>query len=200
MEIGHTVRALLTGIPHLLLGGRSSVRAGAERLASARLGVRGLPVIIPMDSVAFNPGGPIPSRYTADGDSLTPPLLWRDVPEATRSLVLIAEDPDAPTPQPFVHWIALMPPESRSLGILLSKEQAATAETGRTTLLRTGWVGCAPPRGDSAHHYHFQLFALDRELRHLGSHPGRSALLRQMKGHVLGFGELVGTYQRTSLH
>jgi Raf kinase inhibitor-like YbhB/YbcL family protein len=197
MNFGHTFRALLTGVPHLLLGGRSPVRAGTERLASSRLGVEGLPVI-PMDSVAFDAGGPIPSRYTADGEGFTPPLLWRDVPEGTRALVLIAEDPDAPTPQPFVHWIALLPPAARSLGVLLGNEQAAV-EMGRTTTLRTGWVGCAPPRGDTPHHYHFQLFALDRE-PHLGPHPGRSALLREMKGHVLAFGELVGTYQRGSLH
>lgn len=198
MDIGHTFRALVSGVPHLLLGGRSQVRAGTERLASARLGVRqGLPYL-PLDSVAFNQGGPIPVRYTADGEEITPPLQWQDVPRAARSLVLIVEDPDAPIPQPFVHWIAVMSPEVRTLGFMLN-HGASHVETGRTSLLRTGWVGCAPPRGDSPHHYHFQLFALDRELR-LGSHPGRSALLRRMKGHVVGFGELVGTYAREPSH
>lgn len=197
MDIGHTFRALLTGLPHLLIGGRSPVRAGNERLASSRLEVEGLPAI-PMESVAFDAGGPIPSRYTADGQEFTPPLMWSDVPAGTRALVLIAEDPDAPTPRPFVHWIAVLPARARSLGVLLGNDQAAV-ETGMTTLLRTGWVGCAPPRGDTPHHYHFQLFALDRELE-VGPHPGRSALLREMKGHVLGFGELVGTYQRGAVH
>jgi len=198
MDIGHTLRALISGVPHLFLGGHSRIRAGVERLASSRLGVReGLPYL-PLDSVAFNQGGPIPVRYTADGEEITPPLQWQDVPKSTRSLVLIAEDPDAPIPQPFVHWIAVMSPEVRTLGFML-RPGTSHVESGRTTLLRTGWVGCAPPRGDNAHHYHFQLFALDRELR-LGSHPGRSALLRRMKGHVVGFGELVGTYERELAH
>ena len=198
MDLGHTFRALVSGVPHLLLGGRSPVRAGNERLASVRLGVReGLPYI-PLDSVAFNQGGSIPVRYTADGEELTPPLQWQDVPKGTRSLVLLVEDPDAPTPQPFVHWIALMSPDVRTLGFML-RPGTSTVESGRNSLLRTGWVGCAPPRGDQAHHYHFQIFALDRELR-LGSHPGRSALLRRMRGHVVGFGELVGTYSREHAH
>lgn len=197
MDVLHTLRALLTGAPHLFLGGRSPIRAGNERLASVRLGVRDLPSIL-LESTAFDAGGPIPSRYTADGEELPPPLVWRELPEGTRSLVLIAEDPDAPLPQPFVHWIALMPSGTHGLGVLPGDDRAEV-EMGRTTMLRTGWVGCAPPRGDTAHHYHFQLFALDRVLP-LGMHPGRSELLREMQGHVLGFGELVGTYQRGPLH
>jgi Raf kinase inhibitor-like YbhB/YbcL family protein len=191
MELGHTFRALVTGVPHLFLGGSPPVRAGQERLASVRLEAEAArPILI--ESLVFAHGGSIPVRYTADGQGLAPPLEWGAVPPGTRALVLIAEDPDAPTPRPFVHWIAVMPPEVRSLGI---NTGPASVDAGRTTLLRTGWIGCAPPKGDSAHHYHFQLFALDREL-HAGSHPGRSTLLRRMKGHVIGFGEVVGTYQR----
>jgi Raf kinase inhibitor-like YbhB/YbcL family protein len=197
MDVVHTIRALLTGVPHLFLGGRSPIRAGNERLASSRLAVEGLAPLL-LESPAFDSGGPIPTRYTAEGEGLPPPLVWRKVPAGTRSLVLIAEDPDAPLPQPFVHWIALMPGGARGLGTLPGDDRAEV-ELGRTTLLRTGWVGCAPPRGDTAHHYHFQLFALDRAL-HVGMHPGRAELLREMKGHVLGFGELVGTYQRQPLH
>ena len=198
MDLGHTLRALLTGVPHLLVGGRSRVRAGLERLASARLGVRrGVPSI-PLDSVAFPHGGPIPERYTADGDEMTPPLHWREVPGDTRSLVLLVEDPDAPTPRPFVHWIAVMPPDVCTLGFRLAPGPSPV-DSGRTSLLRTGWLGCAPPWGDRAHHYHFQLFALDRPLS-LGARPGRSALLRRMRGHVVGFGERVGTYERPLAH
>lgn len=195
MEIGHAVRALVTGVPHIFLGGQSSVRAGTERLASVRLGVTGVKPIL-IESLVFSDGGSIPVRYTADGKGLPPPLEWQEVPRGTRSLVLLAEDPDAPTPLPFVHWIAVMPPNTRSLGINVGP---TAIDMGLTSLLRTGWIGCAPPRGDLAHHYHFQLFALNREI-HTGPPLGRTLLLRQMKGHVIGFGEVIGTYERDGRH
>ncbi len=193
MDLGHAVRALVAGVPHLFFGGRSSVRAGIERISSYRLEARHTwPLRV--DSPVFAHGGPIPVRFTADGEGLAPPLQWGEAPEGTRTLVLMAEDPDAPMPQPFVHWIVVMPPHIRGLGVPQADE-GPSGKTGLSSMLRAEWIGCAPPPGDAAHHYHFQLFAVDRELR-VGRHPGRSALLRQMKGHVIGFGELVGTYQR----
>ena len=193
MDLGHAVRALVTGVPHLFFGGRSPVRAGIERIASYRLGAReAFPLKV--ESPAFVLNAPIPVRYTADGEGLAPPLRWSEAPPGTRTLVLLAEDPDAPIPQPFVHWIVLMPPDVRGLGVA-QDDHGPSGRTGLSSFLRAEWIGCAPPPGDTVHHYHFQFFALDRELR-VGRHPGRSALLKQMKDHVIGFGELVGTYHR----
>lgn len=56
-------------------------------------------------SAAFKAGQPIPKKYTEDGGDLSPPLKWDGVPEGTQELVLIVDDPDAPTPQPWVHWV-----------------------------------------------------------------------------------------------
>lgn len=197
MAIPHALRAVFTGVPHLLLGGESPVRAGLERLAFMRLDARpSLPLLV--TSSAFAESGPIPERYTADGEGKAPPIQWERVPEGTQCLVLLVEDPDAPTPRPFVHWLAVLPPDSRGLG-LETQGDATTVMKGFTSMLSRDWVGCAPPPGDSAHHYHFQLFALDRALP-ISRPLGRSELLRHMRGHILGFGELVGTYQRPARH
>ncbi len=110
----------------------------------------------------------------------------------------MVEDPDAPTPRPFVHWLAMMPPEVLSLG-MDARQDETFVRKGFTSMLSTDWVGCAPPQGDLEHHYHFQLFALNRELP-MRQPLGRTALLSQMKDHVLGFNELIGTYRRPMTH
>jgi phosphatidylethanolamine-binding protein (PEBP) family uncharacterized protein len=58
-----------------------------------------------VSSSAFEPGGAIPQKYTGEGQNISPPLQWRGLPEGTRELALICDDPDAPRPTPFVHWM-----------------------------------------------------------------------------------------------
>jgi hypothetical protein len=176
-------------MPHILFGGVPPERAGEERLAFHKLGAypTGLPAL---SSEAFVDAGPIPRIYTVEGEGKSPPLRWKVVPGGTRALALIVEDPDAPTPDPFVHWIVTgIPPTAGSIEAAL----AQGAHQGRNSMLRASWAPCAPPKGDEAHRYFFQLFALSRET---GPVPGRSALLTAMRGCVLGSATLVGTFRR----
>ena len=191
-ETQHLMRSLLRGIPHLVLGGVPPERAGEERLAHRRLGIAPGTDLLRLTSDAFANGEPIPTRYAADGGNAEPPLSWVGVPHHTRSLALVVEDPDAPTPLPFVHWLvhSILP----SAGSL-DAARAAGARVGKNSMFQRGWAGCAPPKGDFAHRYFFQLFALDRELT-LPSRAGRSALLYALGGHLLACATLIGTYRR----
>ena len=102
------------------------------------------------------------------------------------------EDPDAPTPNPFVHWIVYgIPPAADSAGAALARG----AHAGRNSMMRASWAGCAPPRGDRAHRYVFQLFAVDGPLQ-LRTHAGRSAVVAALRHRVIGLGLLTGTYRR----
>ena len=190
-ETQHVLRSLLRGMPHLLFGGVPRERAGEQRLAFRRLAVEPSGDLR-LTSDAFANGEPIPIRYTADGGGAEPPLRWSGVPQEARSLALVVEDPDAPTPLPFVHWLVYaIPPSAKSI----DAARAGGAREGRNSMFSTGWVGCAPPKDDLAHRYFFQLFALRGSLD-LGPGAGRSALLRAMSGRVVSCATLIGTYRR----
>jgi Raf kinase inhibitor-like YbhB/YbcL family protein len=158
---------------------------------------------IKIDSPAFAHGAPIPKKYTGDGEDVSPALNWSAVPSATRQLALICDDPDAPTPQPWVHWVIYrLPPSTTALpeGVAKSAslEMPAGAVQGKnswTSGQQIGYRGPAPPPGHGVHHYHFRLYALDTALD-LPPGAAKQELLDAMEGHVLGQGELVGTYER----
>jgi len=150
---------------------------------------------------AFEKDGPIPLQYVADGDNASPAIEWSNAPEATKSFVLIADDPDAQKPKPFTHWLAYDIPASTTKlregipGTPVLQEPKG-AKQGANSMGSIGYTGPKPPVGDPAHHYHFQVFALDVET--LGLEPGakRDAVLKAMEGHVLAEGEIVGTFER----
>jgi len=197
MEVLHTVKCLTMGMPAIMFGGHPMCRAGDERLAGR---VFEAEQTLGMMSDAFGSGEMMPTRFTADGSDMSPPLSWWNAPAGCRSYALIVEDPDAPTPNPFVHWLAYnIPPEVRkvpeSIPVQEMLSDPVSMRQGKNSRMKIGYTGCAPPKGDSSHHYHFQLFALDRVLD-LAAGAGRSALMKAMKGHVLSKGDLVGTYQR----
>jgi Raf kinase inhibitor-like YbhB/YbcL family protein len=152
----------------------------------------GAPATIDVESTAFADGAPIPEKYSDYGASISPPLTWTGVPEGTRSLVLLMEDPTAKSPIPFVHWsVANIDPAATGI----PENTNSPFYTGSNSRSRTRYVGPRPPEGDPPHPYHFQLFALDVRL----SLPGgfnRHALLKAMDGHVLARGEHVGTYAK----
>jgi Raf kinase inhibitor-like YbhB/YbcL family protein len=190
-ETQHVLRSLLRGLPHLVVGGVPPERAGEERLALHVLGIEpGGELRVASD--AFGHGEPIPIRYTVDGGAAEPPLKWDGVPKGAASLALVVEDPDAPTPRPFVHWLVYAIPPSAGT---IDAARAAGAREGKNSLFKTGWAGCAPPKGDVAHRYFFQLFALEGALD-LPAGAGRSALLRAMRGRVSACATLIGTYRR----
>jgi hypothetical protein len=150
-------------------------------------------------SAAFVLGAAIPKLYTCDGADHSPPLAWTGVPEGTKSLVLIVDDPDAPDPRAprmtWVHWVLYnLPPDLKGLPEAVS-DAALPAGTGQgvNDWKRTGYGGPCPPIG--RHRYFHKLYALDTRLPDLG-HPTKTRLLQAMDGHILDQTELVGTYQR----
>lgn len=158
------------------------------------------PVPLAVTSPAFQDGGRIPDRFARGGENVSPALHWSRLPEKTASVALICEDPDAPTPSPFIHWVifnipASIPglPEGVPHGPL--PPDPGGASQGVNDFDGVGYDGPAPPRGHGPHRYRFQIHALDAVL---SAPPGLSALaLRQaMEGHVLGKGVLVGTFSR----
>lgn len=147
-------------------------------------------------SPAFARGKPIPADYTCDGKNISPPLRWSNAPAGTRSFALICDDPDAPGGD-WVHWVvygipgnALELPEN----VLPSESLPDGSKQGINSFNKTGYGGPCPPSG-RAHRYFFRIFALDTDLD-LKPKAARAELESAMKGHVLGMGESMGTYQR----
>lgn len=188
-------------IDSLKRGVGSSVRprrAGDSKVGVHRVEVRSARVIT-VESAAFPEGEAIPRRYAGDGDNVSPPLAWGALPEGTRELVVLCEDPDAPTPTPYAHWVLYgLPPEVHQLpeDVQMTPELSAMgAHQGVNGQRDMGWMGPLPPRGHGVHHYHFEVFALDAPLT-LGERPTRDDVVYAMRGHVLGCGETIGTYAR----
>jgi Raf kinase inhibitor-like YbhB/YbcL family protein len=183
------------GLGHALRG----VRAGYDKIVSEDNAFAAIPEAIRLESAAFEDGGPIPARFTNDGEKRSPPLTWSGVPQSAQSLVLIAEDPDAPTPQPLVHLLAWdLPADMTAVkeGLFKSAGHDGLDETlGYNSFLQTAYLAPDPPTGHGPHLYVFQLFALDRKLA-FAHPPGRGAVVEAMKGSVTAKGVLVGTYER----
>ena len=153
-----------------------------------------------IQSSALGNSASIPKRYTGDGGDVSPPLSWTGVPTAARELALICDDPDAPRPEPWVHWVIYkIPAAACGLpdGVAKTEKPGEPAGSlqGKNSWDRIGYGGPAPPRGHGVHHYHFKLYALDRAL---DVAPGldKDGLLAEMQGHILAEAELIGTYQR----
>jgi Raf kinase inhibitor-like YbhB/YbcL family protein len=153
---------------------------------------------ISVSSTAFEPGMAIPKRHTQEGQSISPELNWVGVPAETRELVLVCEDPDAPSVNPIVHWVAYnIPPTMMGFpeGLSPIAEIPGGGRQAKNYSGKLGYIGPMPPLGHGVHHYHFQVFALDQPLR-FSAAPDRDALVTAMQNHVLAQGELVGTYER----
>jgi Raf kinase inhibitor-like YbhB/YbcL family protein len=143
-----------------------------------------------LESTAFQHGEPIPDRYTCEGEDVSPPLRWSNVPEGTRSLALVVDDPDAPAGV-FTHWLAWgLDPAAEEQG-----EREAAPGEGRNDFGASGYRGPCPPPGHGRHRYVFRLYALDAEPE-LGAGAAKADLEEAIEGHVLTTAELVGTYER----
>ncbi|MGD2137288.1 MAG: YbhB/YbcL family Raf kinase inhibitor-like protein [Gammaproteobacteria bacterium] len=154
---------------------------------------------ITLESSAFEHDAGIPSRYTCQGEDISPPLAWEGVPESARSLVLIVDDPDAPDPEApkmtWVHWVLFnMPPDTTHLpeNIAPSALPPGTGQ-GLNDWQRTGYGGPCPPVG--RHRYFHKLYALDTVLEGLDT-PTKAEVEAAMAGHIIGQAELVGTYSK----
>lgn len=155
---------------------------------------------IKIESPAFRPNEPIPRRHTGDGEDVSPELSWSGVPVDAKELALICDDPDAPRPEPWVHWVIYkIPPNMPGLpeGVEATEDPPIPAHAiqGVNSWDEIGYRGPAPPPGHGVHHYHFKLYALNARL---DVNPGltKDELLAVMKGKIIAEGELVGMYQR----
>ncbi len=168
-----------------------NVHAGVEKMISRSLGTRASRTI-DVTSPMFHEGARLPVEATVDGRGSAPAIAWSEAPVGTKSIVVVAEDPDAPFPQPFVHWMVYGIPSD---GHALDSDVVLGYRQGKNSKLGMGYTAAAPPPGHGLHRYHFQVFALDIPIE---DEPGlgRGTLIRRMRGHVLGWGELVGVYER----
>jgi Raf kinase inhibitor-like YbhB/YbcL family protein len=138
---------------------------------------------------AFNDGEPIPREFTCDGDDAPPVLVVSGVPEATRSLALIMDDPDAPKGT-FTHWLVYdIPASEGSLAV-------GNGKTLANGFGRTGYGGPCPPVGHGRHRYYFTVFAVDVPSLGIEGH-GRQALADALEPHTLETATVMGTYERT---
>jgi len=192
---------MLEHLPSWLGHALGSVRAGADRVAIAALRP-GEFAPISLGSTAFVDGDRIPERFTADGEGVSPPLHWGPLPDGTAALALLVEDADSPSPNPIVHavvWDLDLAANQLEEGAIGSTGDGAPGgegpETGRNSYLQRRWLPLDPPPGHGEHHYVFQLFALSA-VPDLEPAPGRSALLDEFAGRLLGVGVLTGTYSR----
>lgn len=147
-----------------------------------------------ISSSAFDPNEPIPQKYTKDGDNLSPPISWSDIPDGAQEILLICDDPDAPTPEPFVHWVVYGLSPDRD-GLPEGGPGDSEIRVGVNSANEAAYMGPAPPPGDEPHHYHFRLYALD-QLTELPEGASRTELQEAMAGRVLAQSELQGTYAR----
>jgi Raf kinase inhibitor-like YbhB/YbcL family protein len=149
-------------------------------------------------SSAFQPRERIPKRHTGEGADFSPPLAWTGLPPGTKELALICDDPDAPRPKPWVHWVLYgLPPTLQELkeGHSGVGGPAPSGVEGPNDSGDIGWSGPMPPNGHGVHRYFFRLYALSAKLE---SSPGwtKERLLAEMEGRILETAELMGTYER----
>ena len=150
-----------------------------------------------LSSTAFDEGGTLPPRFTCDGEGVSPPLGWEDVPDGTQSFALICEDPDAPSGI-FTHWLLYnLSSGNRELGEGMPTDEVLSigARQGKNGFDKMGYGGACPPRGDREHRYIFKLYALDANL---SIEPGaeKEQLLGAIRDHVLAETQLTGKYKR----
>ena len=143
---------------------------------------------ISVTSTAFEAGKPIPKEYTGYGQDLSPPLAWSNIPQGTKELALICDDPDAPFGT-WVHWVIYkIPADATGLPEGLPREKTLTTPAGAVQGVNSfgraklGYNGPKPPGG--THHYHFKLYALNKPVP---APPGidKQKLLAEIRGHVL---------------
>jgi Raf kinase inhibitor-like YbhB/YbcL family protein len=168
-------KAIVAGASAILLAVIASFAAGGAKMK--------------ITSSAFQQGANIPSKFTCDGANTNPPLQISDVPPEAKSLVLIVDDPDAPSGL-FTHWAVWnTSPQTNTI----AEGSTPKGVQGTNDFGRSGYGGPCPPSG--THRYYVRIFALDRELD-LPFGAKRSQLDAAMKGHVIAQGELMGTYSR----
>jgi len=196
----NVAKLCLAGFMAFFIGFGTFGYASEKSFYNATMKKGDITMTLTITSPAFSHNKEVPVRYTCDGEDVSPALEWSGLPEGTKSLVLIVDDPDAPDPaapkMTWVHWVLYnMPPDALGLpeGVRPKDLPEGTKE-GLNDWKRTGYGGPCPPIG--RHRYFHKLYALDVVLADLGR-PTKGELEKAMKGHILSKAELVGTYQRS---
>jgi Raf kinase inhibitor-like YbhB/YbcL family protein len=152
-------------------------------------------MVIDIKSTVFSEGEPIPQMYTCDSANISPPLQWKSVPEDSKSLTIICEDPDAHGGT-WTHWLLFnLPGDVKALTEMVMEREILEngAKQGLNDFGTVGYRGPCPPRG--TRRYYFKIYALDVELG-LEARTTRQELLKSMEGHILDKGEIMGIYSR----
>ncbi|MCR4264658.1 YbhB/YbcL family Raf kinase inhibitor-like protein [Nitratireductor sp. ZSWI3] len=149
-----------------------------------------------LQSPAFPDGRSIPRRYARDGGNVSPPLVWQDAPEETKSFLLVVDDPDAPSGV-FHHWLVYdmdarsdRLAEDATAGVANGSLRQAVNDFGNRQ-----YDGPQPPRGDGPHHYHFRLLALDVERLNVPDGASIREIMREASSHLITETETVGTFE-----
>lgn len=145
---------------------------------------------IQITSPAFTEGGTIPKKFTCDGSDVSPQLDWTGVPQGTKSLALIADDPDAPMGT-WVHWVLFDLPADLTG---LPEGVSGVGTPGKNDFRKLTYGGPCPPKG-APHRYYFKLYALDTTLN-LKEGATKADIEKAMQGHILAQGQLMGKYGR----
>jgi Raf kinase inhibitor-like YbhB/YbcL family protein len=148
-----------------------------------------------LTSAAFDEGGMIPGKYTCDGADVSPSLKWESLPDGTKSLALICDDPDAPMGT-WVHWVYYnIPADSKELPERIAPDEhpAPGGVQGINDFRRIGYGGPCPPGG--THRYYFKLYALDTLLK-LSPGATKKQVMEAMENHIVGHVQLMGKYKR----
>ena len=175
----------------IIIYGCSSVEPQQDEIIGKGTQVRQIDEVFNMKltSPAFEHNQGIPSEYTCDGSDTSPELNIEGVPENTKSLVLINDDPDAPVGT-WDHWIVFnIPPTTTKI----NKGQEPSGLGGKNSWGKTGYGGPCPPSG--THRYFFKLYALDTELD-LQEGAAKNDIESAMEGHIIEKAELMGTYRK----
>ena len=191
--LGFTTLLVIVGAVYAF--NRGSAENANEPITSSSDG--SMASTLALASAAFQNGESIPSPYTCDAENVSPPLRISGIPEGSKSLALVMDDPDVPKAlRPdgvFDHWTLFnIPPDTREIA------QAGSAGTpGANGAGKNAYTGPCPPKEyePSEHRYFFRLYALDAELP-LPEGAAKADVLNAMEGHVLGQAELVGRYKR----
>ncbi|WP_163560155.1 YbhB/YbcL family Raf kinase inhibitor-like protein [Halomonas sp. NO4] len=148
-----------------------------------------------LESSAFAPQGAIPTKYTGEGDDVSPALAWQGAPDGTKGYALICHDPDAPLVQHgtygFVHWVLYNLPAS----VTSLEENSARGTSGKNDFGKLGYGGPMPPEGHGLHQYYFWVLALDKPTD-LPEGLALPEVLKQLEPNLIGMNRLVGTYRR----
>jgi Raf kinase inhibitor-like YbhB/YbcL family protein len=192
--------AVLTILVILAAAWLSSLGCKGAADATDPTTTKGEPMTVKLTSTAFKEGQPIPKKYSGEGDDISPPLAWSDLPNGAVELALIVDDPDAPSGT-WTHWVIYNIPaaltgldEGASGKAGAHLPDAAIAE-GKNSAGKVNYHGPMPPPGHGTHHYYFTLYALDKSLS-LDKGPNKAAVEKAMQGHILAKGQLMGTYER----